>query len=325
MSAASKPVDTGRKPMWDEKWMWQRTRTRVMILASFVGVLSVGLIVWVLFFANIVDAMPNVLPQGADLAIVLAPVLAAAAGVERMLETIFNTLEGIWHSAVAYLGYGMRWLKSAETELDDARQWLQNASLIYNGTMATYNQKIKDVLKEMNVSTAVAQLPDQVSTTVNQLKMEADEKSAVAKALLEDAQQRLDAAEKKLGSLTDSREYKSAKSAASIILGLMLGVIVAALGQIQMFAMLGIGAVPAAADVLITGLVIGSGTYPVHSLVGILQQSKDTLDSIKGFFNRSAPQQTSTVTAQLPKSVATGGATLTATTTAQTTEDTPNP
>ena len=74
----------------------------------------------------------------------------------------------------------------------------------------------------------------------------------------------------------------------------MLGVIVAALSQLQMFAMLGIGLVPARIDVLITGLVIGSGAYPVHSLVGILQQGKDTLDSVKGYFNRSAPEAQAT-------------------------------
>ena len=105
----------------------------------------------------------------------------------------------------------------------------------------------------------------------------------------------------------------------------MIGVVVAALGQIQMFAMLGIGAVPARIDVLITGLVIGSGSYPVHSLLGILQQGKDTLDSVKGFFNRSAPQQKSTVTARQPATVATGGASVTSTTTQQSTEASPNP
>lgn len=233
--------------------------------------------------------------MGADLAVVLAPVLAAAAGVERMLETIFNTLEGMWRKAVAYLGYGMRWLKAAETEVDDARQWLQNASTLYNGIMAGSNEQVKEVLKGLNASTQVAQLPEQIAAEVNRLKNEADDKAAAAKAMLADAPEQLDIARKALGSLTDSAEYKSAKSAASIILGLMLGVVVAASGQIQMFAMLGIAAVPASADVLITGLVIGSGTYPVHSLVGILQQSKDTLDSIKGFFNQSAPQQKSTM------------------------------
>jgi hypothetical protein len=43
-------------------------------------------------------------------------------------------------------------------------------------------------------------------------------------------------------------------------------------------------------DVLITGLVIGSGSYPVHSLVGILQQGKDALDGLGNFLNnRAAP------------------------------------
>jgi hypothetical protein len=97
MSAASKPADAGRKPMWDEKWMWQRTRTRFVILASIVAVLSIALISWVLFFASIVDAPANVLPPGADLAIVLAPVTAAAVS-GTLAETLFNTMEG-WHSA----------------------------------------------------------------------------------------------------------------------------------------------------------------------------------------------------------------------------------
>ena len=102
-------------------------------------------------------------------------------------------------------------------------------------------------------------------------------------------QQRLKAAEENLGNATSSKNYINAKAAVSIVLGLMLGVIIAALAQLQMFALLGVSTVPARFDVLITGLVIGSGSYPVHSLVGILQQGKDTLDSVKGYFNRSAP------------------------------------
>jgi hypothetical protein len=103
------------------------------------------------------------------------------------------------------------------------------------------------------------------------------------------AQGRLQAAEDKLSEATSSENYINAKTSVSVVLGLMLGVIIAALAQLQMFAMLGVGIVPSRFDVLITGLVIGSGSYPVHSLVGILQQGKDTLDSVKGYFNRSAP------------------------------------
>jgi hypothetical protein len=127
-------------------------------------------------------------------------------------------------------------------------------------------------------------------TSINALRDEAAARLQSAEVLLNDAQRRLNDAEKKLSGATDSPDYRSAKSAATIVLGLMLGVVIAAMGQIQMFALLGIGAVPARIDVLITGLVIGSGSYPVHSLVGILQQGKDALDGLGNLLDsRAAP------------------------------------
>ena len=62
--------------------------------------------------------------------------------------------------------------------------------------------------------------------------------------------------------------------------------IVARLTSLQMFAMLGVASVPARLDVLLTGFVIGTGTYPLHSLVGMLQQVKDIFDSAKGSLGR---------------------------------------
>ena len=108
------------------------------------------------------------------------------------------------------------------------------------------------------------------------------------------------------------------------------GVVIATLGQIQMFAMLGVGGVPARIDVLVTGLIIGSGAYPVHSLVGILQQGKDTLDSIKGYFNRSAPaaqavrQEITTLKASEQSGEPVVEKAVIETTTAQTTEEEPD-
>jgi hypothetical protein len=283
-------VSKGAVPQWDEKWM--RTRTRRLWFAG-VGVI-VGiwgfLLVWVLFLAQIEDAAARPLEAGADLTMVLAPVMAAALGVERVLETMFNMVESAWRTLVAYLGYGMRWLKSTQSEVAEARQWVQSMGTVYNGTLAVYNEKMKTMLADMNVSSSVASLPDQLNTAVKELRAEAEEKADSAKALLEDAQRRLKEAEDKLASVTNSPDYRSAKGAVTIVLGLMLGVIIAGVGQIQAFALLGIGAVPARIDVLITGLVIGSGSYPVHSLVGILQQSKDALDGLGNFLNgRSKP------------------------------------
>ncbi len=378
----------GAVPQWDETKKHVQTRRIVVGLTAVIIAIWVVILYWLFAVAEIKKAAVNPLQAGIDLTLVLAPVIAAAAGVERILETVFNTIEGAWRTAVAYLGYGLRWLKSAETELAEARSWLQNMGAIYNSTLATNNQQVsaifnqhkQNMLAELRTAAdaetdpqvkrflqdAIAQveklpaemlakmtdllvtpidlaLPKEllvkidglrqaVLDGVKNLRNEAEATTKMAQDMLGDAQTRLKAAEDKLAEATSSDDYKSAKGAATIVLGLMLGVVVAAVGQLQMFALLGIEAVPTKFDVLITGLVIGSGSYPVHSLIGILQQGKDTLDSVKGFFNRSAPQARATeqrLTMVQPSSVPgehpiVRQATI-ATTTAQTTEATPNP
>ncbi len=336
----------GAAPVWEEAWMRQRTRVFLFTGIGVVVVIWLVLVIWVLVFADIQKAAVRQLATGVDLTLVLAPVLAAAAGVERLLETVFNSIEGAWRTLVAYLGYGMRWLKSAETEVAQARQWLQSMGAVYNGTLAANNQQMAQIfaehkrqmvetlnqtandtpdprmkealqkaaqqmnalpsemlakMTELLVTPPDLPLPPEVTQKIDEvrsnllkkidgLRAEVVAKAEGAEALLKDAQTRLDAAEDKLAGATSSPDYRSAKGAVTIVLGLMLGVVVAALGQIQMFALLGVSAVPARLDVLITGLVIGSGSYPVHSLVGILQQGKDALDGLGNFLNnRAAP------------------------------------
>jgi hypothetical protein len=198
----------------------------------------------------------------------LAPVIAAATAVERTLETIFNVIEGSWRTLIAYLGNGLNWLKSAETEVKQAQQFLAEVADKYNLEVQSIN---------------ITDIP------TSQVTGEISAKMDVAKGMMALAQKRLSDAESNLASVTSSDSYVAAKTAGSIVVGLMLGLIVAAVCQLQMFAMLGIGGVPARIDAFITGLIIGSGAYPVHSLVGLLQQSRDTLDSVKGYFGRSAP------------------------------------
>ena len=238
-----------------------------VFLVALMIVLSVALIVWVLFFAQIDKATVAKLEASASLTVVLAPVLAAAAGVERMLETVFNIIEGSWKSMVAYLGRGLRWLKSAEVEVDASRQWLADVSGRFNEEMRSLQMK-----PGMSVADLSKDMQDKITS---------------GKTMLALAEKRLSDAEDNLSNATSSDGYRSAKAAASIVLGLMIGVIVATLGQLQMFAMLGIGVVPARIDVFITGLVIGTGSYPVHSLVGILQQGKNTLDSVQDYLGQA--------------------------------------
>ena len=290
-------------PPAEEIWrQYHVTRRWLFILIALMGLVAVALIVWVFFIAEIHDATAAALAPAANLTLVLAPVLAAAAGVERTLETTFNIIENSWKTLVAHLGKGLRWLNAAELEVGSARQWLAEVADRYN-----YELRSLEIKEGMSVS---------------DLSNAMQEKISAAKSMLDLAQKRLEDAENNLASVTSSDGYRSAKSAASIVLGLILGVIVAALGQLQMFAMLGIGSVPAPFDVFITGLVIGSGSYPVHSLVGILQQTKDTLDGAKGYLNRLRMPLTAEKTTEMkPPSAETGaGPKLVETLSVETTE-----
>ncbi len=254
----------GGMPKWDEG-----DKRRAMKLTLY-GVVLLTIAAWVVIIYWIVTYPDSALTKalkstGADMTAILAPVLAAAAGVERSLETFFNILENSFKTMVAYLGKGLRWLKNTEIEVKQARQWLSDVSARY--------------AQEMNA----IQIAGQGSITT--LTEEAQAKMAAANNMLALATQRLQAAEDNLTSATDSDGYRAAKAAASIILGLMLGVIVAQLASLQMFALMGVNVVPIKVDIFITGLVIGSGSYPVHSLVGILQSGKDALSSVQGFLN----------------------------------------
>ena len=263
------------------------TRRWFFFLVLLMALIALGLIVWVFFFASIQKATVASLAPAASLTLVLAPVLAAAAGVERTLETTFNIMENSWKSLVAYLGKGLRWLNSAQLEVESARQWLASVS-------DRYNQELRTLQIDENMS-------------VSDLSKEMQTKISSAKEMLDLALKRLEAAENNLSNVTSSDGYRSAKAAASIVVGLILGVVVSALGQLQMFAMLGIGSVPARVDVFITGLVIGTGSYPVHSLVGILQQTKDTLDGAKGYLNRLHMPLTAEKTTEMRPSEEPGG------------------
>lgn len=263
------------------------TRRWFYLLVALMFLVAGALIVWVFFIAKIDEAIPATLAPAANLTLILAPVLAAAAGVERTLETTFNIIENSWKSLVAYLGRGLRWLNAAELEVGSARQWLAEVA-------DRYNQELRSLQIREGMS-------------ASDLSNEMQDKIAAAKTMLDLAQNRLSTAENNLTNVTTSDGYRSAKAAASIVLGLILGVIVATLGQLQMFAILGIGSVPARFDVFITGLVIGSGSYPVHSLVGILQQTKDTLDGAKGYLNRLGMPLTAERTTEMrPPSEETG-------------------
>ncbi len=107
---------------------------------------------------------------------------------------------------------------------------------------------------------------------------------------LEEAFQR---AEKRLTDYLKSPVYVSMKKKISMPIAIVFGVIVAVTAKLQMFELLGFLEADAmgwtkSLDFLITGLVIGTGSAPVHSLIGILQNTKDTVDAARALYTGKA-------------------------------------
>ena len=170
-------------------------------------------------------------PTEASIALLLAPLLAAATAVERALEGIFSLIEGAILSLSSFTNLGGQYVKWAKEQAKRYREQL--------------------------------------------LKMEGDpvQIRAVEK-LLQDAEQRLK-------DWLKSEPYVSMKRSATLALGIVLGLLVAFTTKLKMFQLLNISMVPENMDIIVTGLVIGTGSAPVHSLIGILQKTRDAIDEAR--------------------------------------------
>jgi hypothetical protein len=96
--------------------------------------------------------------------------------------------------------------------------------------------------------------------------------------------------------------YTSRKRVLSLVAGIVLGVIVAFTARLQMLAMIaglfgggsGTGASSTLVeagrgiDMFLTGLIVGTGSAPVHSLIGLLQNTKDAVDKARALWAGNA-------------------------------------
>jgi len=177
----------------------------------------------------------------ADIATLLAPMLAAALGIERLLETAWNLFESLGAQVVAVLGLGKDWAAYARKEVQAAQAAFATAL----GTNAP-----PDALKP------------------------------VADALIN--------AQSTLRAGLDSDQYQSIKQAVSIIVGIVLGIGVSTTVGIDMLQELHLFKEASLLGEILTGIIIGTGSAPVHSLIGLLQQSRDALDQAANLFNKRA-------------------------------------
>ena len=231
-------------------------RGKMLVALGTATLIGIGIGVFSFPFTyRFTAAQPRVLTAGVDLALVLAPILAAAAGIERTLETLWDLIESYLRSIVAFLAGRSEWLRWATDEWKAARKNLDNL--------------------------AQQAFPDEASLLAP--------KEIELTQALENAAAALEKAEQRLASISSTTQYKDAKRVASILLGIFLGIFIATIAPLQMFALLGVQ-IPPSLDVLITGIAIGTGSTPVHSLIGILQQGKDTLDGAQQYLKTHSDQ-----------------------------------
>jgi hypothetical protein len=218
-------------------WAARRILMTVIALGVMIGVMG-----WSLWQ----DYSPIIPSETIDVTIILAPLLAAAAAVERLLEVIFDFIETqAVVQIVALMAKTEKWIRKAETLAQQAR----------------------DELVEFNLSLGpAAKAAGQLQAIENQVKQ--------AEALLADV-------------TTASPVYRQAKRMMTLYLSFLLGLLVASFGNLQMLHLLGIlkpdQAWLANVDVLLTGIVIATGSGPVHSVINILQQGQEALASTSRF------------------------------------------
>lgn len=243
----------------------------------------IGFLAWIVFAphagATGVPALPvgqgdtgQTTPTGpTDVNALLAPVLAAATSIERILEMVWNWFESAGQHLAATLGLGRDWANYTRQQVLNAQTAL--------GTLA--HQATVLEAKMRNLPPPPENAPPDPNDPARALQEE--HQGIVQK--IETAQTKLQDAQAQLTSAFTSTRYKSVKQSLSVLMGLILGMITSFSTGLDLFVLLNIKGAPHELGMLVTGIVIGAGTGPVHSLFGILQQSRDALDQAANLFS----------------------------------------
>ncbi|MBC7225427.1 MAG: hypothetical protein H5T59_14330 [Anaerolineae bacterium] len=192
-----------------------------------------------------------------SVALALAPLVAAATGIEQLLEWFFNWLESLYQGlVVAALGGVLGWYRWARDKWQAAYEGLQQAAAELRrlrGEEAPDEERIREWVRKSRQFEA-----------------------------------RLLAAQTRLQGVTKMPQYVRLKQGVALLAGLALGVVLALQADLRMFHMLGFSLAPGLEvwDRLITGLVTGTGSQPVHSLVKLLHQSQDALGRLRDMWQR---------------------------------------
>jgi len=181
-----------------------------------------------------------------DVGVALAPLLALALAIERVIETVFDLFERATEQ-VAQLG----------TAGETGYQWIM-------GEYNRYQNAFYEVTQALNTKA-------RESERVEILKLEIERDQIL---------QKMEKVRSWIDSFPKDPMYVSFKRMLSIWSGLFLGSVIAILSSdAGIFRYLNIE-VPRFLDLIVTGFVIGAGASPMHSLIGILQGGKDALSNL---------------------------------------------
>lgn len=175
-----------------------------------------------------------------NFASILAPLVTVAVAIERLLETAWDWIEQTTKA-----------VSDVVTEVREAKGWIEVELLEASRAV----EKAASALVGAEVTDGYMLLT------------------------LDIAERRLAKAEQRFLGWVDAPEWKAKKRALSIWIGLLIGLLIAVLGDLGMFRTIGFST-PRILDMLVTGLVIGLGPGPMHSIIGILQGGKDALDRL---------------------------------------------
>lgn len=217
--------------------------------------------------------------------------------------------------ALSALTFGMAYAQDSEPE-QAAQGAVQIAVLLAPlVAAATAVERLVEMVFDWYESTILdlSKFPAEASNYVNWARKEVEkfkellilpqqtqETQEAFLARLRTAEESLLMAQDRLKEYLSSPTYISQKRKLSLILGIVLGIVLALVVQIKMFSLLGIplpGGL-AIVDMLFTGLVIGTGSAPVHSLIGIIQNTKDAVDGVRRMWSGKATAEVQRVLMQ---------------------------
>jgi hypothetical protein len=168
-----------------------------------------------------------------------------------------------------------------ERLIETAFNWFEQSSRAVADVLVAPKEALDWVGREYQEAYDVT---DQAATTL------ATQMTPESLELLNMAEERLAKAEDRLRNWVNAPEYIAWKKALSIWLGLLAGLVISVIGDLGMLHYMEIPA-PRLIDMIVTGLIIGSGPGPMHDLIGILQSGKDALGSLSDLAKGKAVHQ----------------------------------